>query len=81
MHVVTEIDPNSGALFARNLYNTEFPDRTAFFDVDETTRTVTGDRTEFLGRNGSLRAPSSMWCGNTGRTPSARSMWKPPTRP
>ncbi len=60
MHVITEIDPNSGALFARNPYNTEFRDRTAFFDVDDTTRTVTGDRTEFLGRNGTLRAPAAM---------------------
>jgi cellobiose phosphorylase len=60
MHVITEIDPNSGALFARNPYNTEFCDRTAFFDVDDTTRTVSGDRTEFLGRNGTLRAPAAM---------------------
>ena len=60
MHVITEIDPNSGALFARNPYNTEFRDRTAFFDVDDTTRTVSGDRTEFLGRNGTLRAPAAM---------------------
>jgi cyclic beta-1,2-glucan synthetase len=59
-HVITEIDPISGALFARNPYNTEFRDRTAFFDVDETIRSVTGDRTEFLGRNGSLRAPAAM---------------------
>ena len=29
----------SGALFARNAYNTEFADRVAFFDVDETART------------------------------------------
>jgi cyclic beta-1,2-glucan synthetase len=36
-------------------YNTEFRDRTAFFDVDDATRTVSGDRTEFLGRNGTLR--------------------------
>ncbi len=35
MHVVTEIDPKSGALFARNAYNTEFADRVAFFDVDD----------------------------------------------
>jgi len=34
--VITEIDPNSGALFARNSYNTEFRDRVAFFDVDDT---------------------------------------------
>ena len=33
MHVITEIDPKSGALLARNAYNTEFPDRVAFFDV------------------------------------------------
>ncbi len=60
MHVSTEIDPQTGALFGRNPYNTEFADRTAFFDVDETTRTVSGDRTEFLGRNGTLRDPDAM---------------------
>ncbi len=60
MHVVTGIDPNSGALFARNPYNPEFCDRTAFFDVDDATRTVSGDRTEFLGRNGTLRSPAAM---------------------
>ena len=60
MHVITEMDPNSGALFARNPYNTEFSDRTAFFDVDDTIRTVTGDRTGFVGRNGTLRSPDAM---------------------
>ncbi len=60
MHVITEIDPNSGALFARNSYNTEFADRVAFFDVDDTPRTLSGDRTEFLGRNGTLRNPAAM---------------------
>ncbi|MFZ3091262.1 MAG: glycosyl hydrolase family 65 protein, partial [Nitrospirota bacterium] len=60
MHVVTEVDPNSGALFARNSYNTEFADRVAFFDVDDVTRTISGDRTEFLGRNGMLRSPAAM---------------------
>ncbi|MCX5903468.1 MAG: cyclic beta 1-2 glucan synthetase, partial [Proteobacteria bacterium] len=60
MHVVTEVDPVSGALFARNSYNTEFTSRVAFFDVDDATRTVSGDRTEFLGRNGTLRSPAAM---------------------
>ena len=60
MHVITEIDPVSGALFARNPYNTEFPNRTAFFDVDDATRMVSGDRTEFLGRNGRLASPAAM---------------------
>ena len=60
MHVITKVDPNTGALFALNPYNAEFTDRTAFFDVAETTRTVSGDRTEFIGRNGTLRNPAAM---------------------
>ena len=31
LHLITEIDPTSGALFARNPYNTEFADRVAFW--------------------------------------------------
>ncbi|APV50312.1 cyclic beta 1-2 glucan synthetase [Betaproteobacteria bacterium GR16-43] len=60
MHVVTEIEARSGALLARNAYNSEFPGRVAFFDVDDPARTVTGDRAEFLGRNGALRDPAAL---------------------
>ena len=60
MHVVTEIDPDSGAVFARNAYHPEFGDRVAFLDVDDVERTVTGDRAEFIGRNGTLRAPAAL---------------------
>ena len=60
MQVITEIDSKTGALFARNPYNPEFADRTAFFDTGEATRTVTGDRSEFLGRNGALTRPAAM---------------------
>lgn len=60
MHVLTEIDPESGAIFARNPYNTEFEGRTAFFNVDENIRTYTGDRTEFIGRNGTMNNPAAM---------------------
>jgi cyclic beta-1,2-glucan synthetase len=60
LHLVTEIDATSGALFARNAYNTEFAGRTCFFDVDDNARSLTGDRTEFLGRNGSLANPDAM---------------------
>ena len=59
MHVTTEIDPPSGAMFARNAFNAEFSQRVAFFDVDDPGRSVTGDRTEFLGRNGSLQRPAA----------------------
>ena len=60
MHVVTEIDANSGALLARNVYNPEFAEMVAFFDVDDVTRTISGDRTEFIGRNGTLRSPAAL---------------------
>jgi cellobiose phosphorylase len=60
MHVSTEIDPGSGALHARNPYNLEFAARVAFFDVDEPRRGVSGDRGEFIGRNGSLSDPAAM---------------------
>lgn len=60
MHIVTFIDAVTGALFARNPYSIEFGDRVGFFDVDEETRTFTGDRTEFIGRNGSLRNPDAL---------------------
>jgi cyclic beta-1,2-glucan synthetase len=60
MHVITEVNHLSGALFARNPYNTEFGSRTAFFNVDAAARTMSGDRTEFLGRNGTLAHPAAM---------------------
>jgi cyclic beta-1,2-glucan synthetase len=60
MHVVTEIDPNTGALFARNVYNREFAGKTVFVNVSDATRTVTGSRTEFLGRNGTPASPAAM---------------------
>jgi cyclic beta-1,2-glucan synthetase len=60
MHVTNEIDPGSGALFARNRYNTEFAGRVGFFAADAPTQTVTCDRAEFLGRNGALQSPAAM---------------------
>ncbi|MEO5629076.1 MAG: glucoamylase family protein, partial [Thermomonas sp.] len=65
MHVVSERDGESGALTARNPYNTEFSGRMAFFDVDApdadpAQRSFTTDRAEFLGHNGTTRAPDSL---------------------
>lgn len=59
-HVVTELESNTGALMARNPYSSEFNSRVAFFDVDETVFEYTSDRTEFLGRNGTIQNPDAL---------------------
>ena len=60
MHVQTEVDLKTGALMARNFYNTEYHNRIVFLDVNDVTRTLTGDRKEFIGRNGSLSNPVAL---------------------
>ena len=60
LHVQTEVDLKTGALLARNHYNTDHTGRIAFIDVNDATRTLTGDRKEFIGRNGSLSQPAAM---------------------
>ena len=71
LHVSTELDAASGALFARNPYSTDFAGRVAFFVGDDVAgRSWSGDRAEFLGRNGTLRDPAAMaqarLCGSVG---------------
>ena len=60
MHVVTELDTETGALFARNAYKTDFSGRTAFFDVDDSADAVCGDRGDFFGPCGTLAAPAAL---------------------
>ena len=60
LHVQTEVDLRTGALLARNGYNADFPGSLVFLDVNDADRTLTGDRKEFLGRNGSLGQPAAM---------------------
>ena len=65
MHIVTETDEQSGALFASNAYGRECGNRVVFAHVSndhfgETGRTLSGNRTEFIGRNGSLAKPAAM---------------------
>ncbi len=60
MYVHTEPDSLSGAILAKNPYNTEFSRRVAFFDTDDPKKTFTADRTEFIGRNGTLQNPDAM---------------------
>jgi len=60
MHVSTEVDPLGAAIYARNPYNTEFSANVAFFSADDMKRTISADRTEFIGRNGSIQNPAAM---------------------
>jgi cyclic beta-1,2-glucan synthetase len=60
MQVVTERHAAAGPLFARNAYNTDFAERTAFFDVDEGASDVCADRADFFGGKGSLASPAAM---------------------
>jgi cyclic beta-1,2-glucan synthetase len=69
-HVVTDIDPATRGLFARNAWNGEFADRIAFADLGGRQTSWTADRLEFLGRNASLDHPAALERGTelSGRT-------------
>ncbi len=68
-HVQTEADAPTGAMLARNPFSIDFSEYIAFADVSETERSLSGDRREFLGRNGTLRDPAGLHRpGLSGRT-------------
>ena len=58
--IVTELEPETGALLARNPWNTEFAGRVAFLDLGGRQTAWTADRTEFLGRNGAPDRPAGL---------------------
>jgi len=59
-YVVTEIDPKTGVMLARNPWRMEFGSRVAFADLAGRQRSWSGDRTEFIGRNGSFVLPAAL---------------------
>ena len=67
----TEIDAATGAMFARNPWNMGFGSRVAFVDLRGAQTDWTGDRREFIGRNGTLADPAALAGGARCRTRSA----------
>lgn len=61
-HVVTHPAnmPGGCGVMANNYYGVNHEERTAFFAVNALHCSLTGDRREFIGRNGSLQYPAAM---------------------
>jgi cyclic beta-1,2-glucan synthetase len=58
-HLVTEIDPQTGAMLARDSF-ADLRDLVAFVDLGGVQSAWTADRMEFLGRNGALEQPAAL---------------------
>lgn len=59
--VVTRFDPKIQAVIAHNSFNSDFNKRAAFAASSRELTGFTADRTEFLGRNGSLARPAALY--------------------
>jgi len=60
MHVVTAWDDEMQAITARNRFHPDYGERVAFAAITPPVDSWCGDRTFFLGRNGSLESPAAM---------------------
>jgi cyclic beta-1,2-glucan synthetase len=58
--IVTSIEPGTRALLARNPWTADFKSRVAFLDMAGRQQSCTADRTEFIGRHGSLAEPAAL---------------------
>ena len=58
--VVTEIDLKTRVMLARNPWRLEFGSRVAFADLAGRQQSWSGDRTEFIGRNGGFALPAAL---------------------
>lgn len=59
-HIITSWDKDSKAIMARNHYRSDYSDRVSFAAMSPTPHSFTCDRTEFIGRNGSLASPAAL---------------------
>ena len=61
--IVPGLDARTGALLARNPYSLDFGDRTAFLASDGDAQSVTADRHEFIGHEGTVELPKTVSAG------------------
>jgi cyclic beta-1,2-glucan synthetase len=66
--IQTEFDEEHEAILARNFFDPDFADSVAFFALSEPVVGHTGDRREFIGRNGTLAAPAGLQTARLGGT-------------
>lgn len=59
-YIITQWDVEARAIFATNAYHPDFPNRVTFLASSIIPISYTGDRTEFIGRNGALSAPAAL---------------------
>lgn len=58
--IITETDQEKSTIYARNPFNNEFAERIAFVATNAEVTSLTCDRKEFLGRNGSVKNPAAL---------------------
>lgn len=61
--IVSSRDAATGALLAQNPYGLDFAERVAFLAADGAVHSVTSDRGEFIGRNGTSELPHAVLSG------------------
>ncbi|HAH95720.1 MAG TPA: hypothetical protein DCL69_02335, partial [Firmicutes bacterium] len=59
-NIITKWDPESNAMLARNYLHPDYGGYVAFAAMSPAASSFTADRTEFIGRNGSMSRPAAM---------------------
>jgi len=62
-HLITEVDPDTKALFVRNPWSTGFADQVIAFDMGGRQTSLTAARREVLGLHGNLSDPRAIMLG------------------
>jgi cellobiose phosphorylase len=60
LHIATRWDMEAQAMMAQNSFNPDFGSSVAFLACDRPVTSYSGNRTTFIGRNGSLMHPAAM---------------------